>query len=137
MVAFSDGSVKAQLGVPDMKLPIHYALCYPERVNADIKPLNLWDIGKLTFAKPDTDTFRCLPLAIKAGRMGGTMPTVLNGANEVAVELFLKGKIKFLEIAEIVEEAMSNHKNVLNPSLDDIIDTDRLVREEVYAKWQR
>ena len=137
LVEFNDYSVLGQMGLPDMKLPIHYALCYPERVKSNIKPLNLWDVGKLTFGKPDTETFRCLSLAIKAGRMGGTMPTVLNGANEVAVELFLKGKIKFLEIAEIVEEAMSNHKNVLNPSLDDIIDTDRLVREEVYSKWQR
>ena len=137
MVEFKDYSVLGQMGLPDMKLPIHYALCYPQRVKSDIKPLNLWEIGKLTFGKPDMVTFRCLPLAIKAGRAGGTMPTVLNGANEVAVELFLKGKIKFLEIAEIVEEAMSNHKNVLNPSLDDIIDTDRFVREEVYSKWQR
>ena len=137
MVEFKDYSVLGQMGLPDMKLPIHYALCYPDRVASSIKPLKLWEIGKLTFAKPDTETFKCLPLAIRAGRMGGTMPTVLNGANEVAVELFLKGKIKFLEIAEIVEEAMSNHKNVLNPSLDDIIDTDRFVREEVYAKWQR
>ena len=126
-------SVLAQLGLPDMKLPIHYALCYPERVASKVQQLNLWDIGNLTFAKPDYDTFRCLSLAIKAGKEGGSMPTVLNGANEVAVELFLKGKIKFNDIARIVENAMENHKNVLNPKLDDIIYTDKCVREEVYS----
>ena len=134
LVEFKDMSVLAQLGLPDMKLPIHYALCYPKRVPSNVKPLNLWEVGNLTFAKPDYDTFRCLSLAIKAGREGGTMPTVLNGANEVAVELFLKGKIKFNDIARIVENAMNNHKNVLNPKLDDIIYTDKCVREEVYSK---
>jgi len=133
LVEFKDMSVIAQLGLPDMKLPIHYALCYPKRVPSKVKQLNLWDVGKLTFGKPDYDTFRCLSLAIKAGRAGGTMPTVLNGANEVAVELFLKGKIKFNDIARIVEKAMKNHKNVLNPNLDDIIYTDKCVREEVYS----
>ena len=137
LVEFKDLSVLAQMGLPDMKLPIHYALCYPHRVPSGIKPLNLWELGKLTFAKPDMETFRCLPLAIKAGKDGGTMPTVLNGANEVAVELFLKGKIKFNDIFKIVENALSNHKNVLNPTLNDIIDTDRYVREEVYSKWQQ
>ena len=134
LVEFKDMSVLAQLGLPDMKLPIHYALCYPHRIPSGVKPLNLWEVGNLTFGKPDYDTFRCLSLAIKAGREGGTMPTVLNGANEVAVELFLKGKIKFNDIARIVENAMENHKNVLNPKLDDIIYTDKCVREEVYSK---
>ncbi len=137
LVEFKDMSVLAQLGLPDMKLPIHYALCYPKRVQSNVQQLNLWDIGRLTFGKPDYDTFRCLSLAIKAGRDGGTMPAVLNGANEVAVELFLNGKIKFNDISRIVENAMDNHKNVLNPKLDDIIYTDRCVREEVYAKWQQ
>lgn len=134
LVEFKDMSVLAQLGLPDMKLPIHYALCYPHRIPSGVKQLNLWEVGNLTFGKPDYDTFRCLSLAIKAGREGGTMPTVLNGANEVAVELFLKGKIKFNDIARIVENAMENHKNVLNPKLDDIIYTDKCVREEVYSK---
>ena len=134
LVEFKDMSVIAQLGLPDMKLPIHYALCYPKRVSSNVKQLNLWDISKLTFDKPDYETFKCLSLAIKAGMEGGTMPTVLNGANEVAVELFLKGKIKFNDIARIVESAMDNHKNVLKPTLDDIIYTDRCVREEVYSK---
>lgn len=136
LVEFKDMSVIAQLGLPDMKLPIHYALCYPERISSNVKQLNLWDIGKLTFDKPDYEAFRCLSLAVKAGREGGTMPTVLNGANEVAVELFLNGKIKFNDISRIVESAMNNHKNVLNPNLDDIIYTDKCVREEVYSKWQ-
>ena len=136
LVEFKDMSVIAQLGLPDMKLPIHYALCYPDRVPSKVEQLNLWDIGKLTFAKPDYDTFKCLSLAIEAGRQEGTMPTVLNGANEVAVELFLKGKIKFNDISRIVENALNNHKNVLKPNLDDIIYTDRCVREEVYSKWQ-
>lgn len=134
LVEFKDMSVLAQLGLPDMKLPIHYALCYPHRIPSGVKQLNLWEVGNLTFGKPDYDTFRCLSLANKAGREGGTMPTVLNGANEVAVELFLKGKIKFNDIARIVENAMENHKNVLNPKLDDIIYTDKCVREEVYSK---
>ena len=134
LVEFKDMSVLAQLGLPDMKLPIHYALCYPHRIPSGVKQLNLWEVGNLTFGKPDYDTFRCLSLAIKAGREGGTMPTVLNGANEVAVELFLKGKIKFNDIARIVENAMENHKNVLNLKLDDIIYTDKCVREEVYSK---
>lgn len=137
LVEFKDKSVLAQLGLPDMKLPIHYALCYPKRVESDVKQLNLWDIGKLTFTKPDYDTFRCLSLAIRAGREGGTMPTVLNGANEVAVELFLKGKIRFNDISRIVESSMNNYKNVLKPNLDDIIYTDKCVREEVYSKWQQ
>ncbi len=137
LVEFKDKSVLAQLGVPDMKLPIHYALHYPARTDSIVEPLDLAKVGCLNFAKPDCETFRCLKLAIAAGKAGGTMPTVLNGANEVAVELFLSGKIKFLDIADIVEEAMNNHKNVLNPTLQDIIDTDRYVREEVYAKWQR
>ncbi len=136
LVEFKDMSVIAQLGLPDMKLPIHYALCYPDRVPSDVRQLNLWEVGNLTFDSPDYDTFTCLSLAIDAGRRGGTMPTVLNGANEVAVELFLKGKIRFNDISRIVENAMNNHKNVLNPNLDDIIYTDRCIREEVYSKWQ-
>ena len=136
LVEFKDKSVLAQLGLPDMKLPIHYALCYPDRVSSNAGQLNLWDIGKLTFAKPDFETFECLSLAIEAGKAGGIMPTVLNGANEAAVDLFLNGKVKFCDIAEIVKNSLSNRKNVLNPTLDDIIDTDKAVREEVYNKWQ-
>ncbi len=134
MVEFNDNSIIAQASLPDMKLPIHYALCYPKRVNSCTESLDLAKIGTLTFEKPDYDTFSCLGLAIKAGKAGGTMPTVLNGANEVAVDLFLKGKIKFLEIGEMVERAVNNHKNTLNPKIEDIIYTDRLIREELYSK---
>jgi len=133
MVEFLDGSVLAQMGLPDMKLPIHYALCYPERIPSGLKPLDLAKIGKLTFDKPDYETFKCLSLAIKAGKTGGTMPVVLNGANEAAVEKFLSGKIKFMQIADLVEKCMNLHKNKLNPTLLDIIETDREIRNEVEA----
>lgn len=136
LVEFKDKSVIAQMGLPDMKLPIHYALCFPKRVESTVARLDLWDVGTLSFAKPDYETFPCLNLAISAGRQGGTMPVVLNAANEVAVELFLNGKISFGDISEIVEQSLLGHKNVLKPSLEDIIETDGNVRKEVYAKWQ-
>ena len=135
MVEFTDGSILAQMGLPDMKLPIHYALCYPNRAASMSEPLNLAKIGKLTFAQPDYDTFKCLSLAINAGMTGGTMPTVLNAANEVAVDMFLNGRIKFLEIGEIVQKCLQNHKNIINPKLIDIIDTDKQIREEVENLW--
>ncbi|MBQ4543059.1 MAG: 1-deoxy-D-xylulose-5-phosphate reductoisomerase [Clostridia bacterium] len=135
MVEFCDNSVIAQLSVPDMRLAIHYALCYPKRVPSNVPPLDLTKIGSLTFEKPDTDTFNCLSLAIDAGKKGGTMPTVLNGADEVAVSLFLQGKIKFLQIAEIVEKAMTEHENTLNPTIDDIIETDREIRNKILKDW--
>ena len=135
MVEFCDNSVIAQLSVPDMRLAIHYALCYPKRVPSNVPSLNLSQIGSLTFEKPDTDTFNCLSLAIDAGKKGGTMPTVLNGADEVAVSLFLQGKIKFLQIAEIVEKAMTEHENTLNPTIDDIIETDREIRNKILKDW--
>jgi len=131
MVEFKDNSVVAQLSLPDMKLPIHYALCYPERVASCTKSLDLTEIGKLTFEKPDYDTFLCLKLAIEAGRAGGTMPAALNAANEVAVDMFLKGKIKFLQIGEIVKNTVLNHKNTLNPNIDDIIYTDNEIRNRL------
>ncbi|MBO7208759.1 MAG: 1-deoxy-D-xylulose-5-phosphate reductoisomerase, partial [Clostridia bacterium] len=135
MVEFCDNSVIAQLSVPDMRLAIHYALCYPKRVPSNVLALDLSQIGSLTFEKPDTDTFNCLSLAIDAGKKGGTMPTVLNGADEVAVSLFLQGKIKFLQIAEIVEKALLEHKNTLNPTIDDIIETDREIRNKILKDW--
>jgi len=117
--------------MPDMRLPIHYAICYPKRVSSIAESLDFTKLSKLTFAQPDTETFKLLPLAISAGREGGTAPTVLNAANEAAVELFLSGKIKFLEIAEIVEKHLSMHKNIINPLLNDIIETDKQIREEI------
>lgn len=131
MVEFNDNSIVAQLSLPDMKLPIHYALCYPERVASCTESLDLTKIGKLTFEKPDYDTFSCLKLAVEAGKAGGTMPAALNAANEVAVDLFLKGKIKFLQIGEIVENVVLNHKNTLNPNIEDIIYTDKEIREKL------
>ena len=112
MVEFKDGSVIAQMGIPDMKLPIQYALNYPERFDRIGERLNLFDIRTLTFDKPDTETFECLKLAFNAIDKGGIVPTVMNAANEIAVAAFLDGKIRFLDIAAVVRETMDNCKNV-------------------------
>lgn len=128
-VEFSDGAVIAQLGTPDMRLPIQYALTYPERSDYAFEHLSLSEIGTLTFEKPDTDTFRCLPLCIKAITEGGLKPTAVNGANEQAVKLFLEGKIKFLQIAELVEKALLSAQNKKEFTLEDILETDKLARE--------
>lgn len=130
-VELSDGAVIAQLGTPDMRLPIQYALTYPKRSKYAFEKLNLFEIGTLTFQKPDTDTFRCLPLCIEAINTGGLAPTAVNGANEEAVRLFLDGKIKFLQIADLVEKALINVQNKKEFSLEDILETDRLAREIV------
>lgn len=128
-VELSDGALIAQLGTPDMRLPIQYALTYPERSGYAFERLSLTDIGTLTFSKPDTDTFRCLPLCIEAINQGGLAPTAVNGANEESVRLFLEGKIKFLQIAELVEKALLNVNNKKDFSLEDILATDRAARE--------
>lgn len=128
-IELSDGAVIAQLGTPDMRLPIQYALTYPERSNYCFERLSLTDIGTLTFAKPDTETFRCLPLCIEAVNVGGLAPTAVNGANEEAVRLFLEGKIKFLQIADLVEKALLTVNNKKEYVLDDILETDKLARE--------
>jgi len=133
MVEFCDNAVLAQLGAPDMKLPIQYAITYPERRPMSGNELDLLSCGSLTFDKPDTDTFRCLALAYKAGKIGHTMPCVLNGANEAAVNLFLTGKIGFLDIADIVESAMEAHKPIENPTLSDILACDKCAREFVIS----
>ena len=130
MVEFCDLSVIAQMSLPSMKHPIQYAFTYPERMPSPDKRLSLTDIGKLTFYKPDEETFKCLALAKKAGFDGGIMPTVLNAANEVAVDAFLKDKIKFLEIGEYVEKILSKYQNKLNPTIEDIIEVDKTVRME-------
>ncbi len=132
MVEFADHAVIAQLGTPDMKLPIQYALTYPARLPMTENKLDLTK-QPLTFAEADTETFRCLPLAVSAGKQGGTMPTVLNGANEAAVALFLEGKIGFLAITEMVERAMLAHGNIENPTLSDIFEADKWAREYVYS----
>ena len=130
-VEFSDGAVIAQLGTPDMRLPIQYALTYPQRSDYAFEHLSLADIGTLTFEKPDTDTFRCLTLCIDAITEGGLKPTVVNGANEQAVKLFLEGKIKFLQIADLVEKAFVSVNNKKEFTLEDILETDKLSRESV------
>ena len=138
MVEYKDASVIAQLGSPDMRLPIQYALNYPERKGMIAKPVNFYELGALTFEKPDLETFKCLRFAYEAGKIGGLAPTILNGANEEAVALLLKEKIKFLQIAEIIEECMSvfkeNYYDEL--TLDNIIELDKKVREYIRTKWE-
>ena len=132
MVEFIDGSVKAQLGYPDMRLPIQYALCYPERLaNPQLPRLDWEGIKNLTFEQPDLDTFPCLKLAIEAGRKGGTYPAVLCAADEVAVELFLSQRIKFTDIAKLVEQALEEHQATSHPTLEEIMAADNWAREKV------
>jgi len=128
-VEFVDRSVIAQMSLPSMKHPIQYAFTYPERLVSKDEPLDLKKLAKLTFFEPDEEAFPLLALAKKAGKLGGIMPTVLNAANENAVYAFLDGKIKFNEIPDYVEKTMSEYKNIENPSLSDIIETDKSVRE--------
>ena len=128
-VELTDGAVIAQLGTPDMRLPIQYALTYPERSDFSFEKLSLSDIGTLTFEKPDTETFRLLPLCIEAITEGGLKPTAVNGANEQAVKLFLEGKIKFLQIQELVEKALLSTQNKSDFTVEDIFETDKLARE--------
>lgn len=125
MVEFNDGAVLAQLGIPDMKLPIQYALTYPERFPCPSEPLNLTKYGKLTFFEPDRDTFRCMELCREAIRRGGLVPAAANGANEAAVELFLQGKIHFLQIPELVERAMLRQENTPADGVDAVLEADR------------
>lgn len=132
-IELSDGAVIAQLGTPDMRLPIQYALTYPERSDFAFEKLSLSDIGTLTFQKPDTETFKLLPLCIKAINEGGLKPTAVNGANEQAVKLFLEGKIKFLQIADLVEKALDSAQNIKDFGLEDIFETDKTAREFVLS----
>ena len=136
MVQFCDNSVIAQLGAPDMRLPIQYALNYPNRHEAVADELNLLEIQSLHFMPPDKETFRALELAYIAGRRGGLQTAVMNSANEEAVELFLKDKIRYSEIAEVVEEAMERYRNLGEISLDKVLETDIEVREYVRRKFR-
>ncbi len=132
MVEFVDGSVKAQLSHPDMRLPIQYALSYPERLpNPQFRKLDWSYIKDLTFEQPDYNTFPCLKLAIEAGKKGGTYPAVLCAADEVAVELFLSQRIKFTDIARLVEQTLDEHKATAHPTLEEIIMADTWAREKV------
>ena len=133
-VEYNDNSVIAQLGVPDMKIPIQYALLYPERVECDVKRLSLIDCGKLTFAEPDYDTFECLSACIKACGMGGTACALTNGANEEAVRLFLEGRISFTRIGELVSGVIGDIQSSEINSAEDILSADRTAREYVLSK---
>jgi 1-deoxy-D-xylulose-5-phosphate reductoisomerase len=131
MVEFHDGSIIAQLGTPDMRIPIQYALTYPERTPTNTARLDLTEVGTLHFQKMDFNRYRCLRFAYEAGRRGGTLPVVLNAANEVCVQAFLNGKIKFLEIEDVIEWALENHAPTANPDLDTILSVDQETREIV------
>ena len=132
MVQFCDGSVIAQLGCPDMKLPIQYALTYPERQPSQFERLDFWQLHDLTFERPDTETFKGLKFAYEAGRIGGSMPCVFNGANEVAVAAFLRGDIHFLDIYDVIEAAMLKRETILEPTLEELLAEDQWARS--YAR---
>lgn len=131
MVEYTDGSVIAQMGMPDMRGPIQFALTYPDRMERSHPGIDFIKLGKLTFEEPDTDTFRCLDLAVQAIRTGGSMPAAMNAANEAAVEMFLNEEIGFLDIPEIIERVMAEHSVIKEPSLDAIMETDKEVRRYV------
>ncbi|MBP3196689.1 MAG: 1-deoxy-D-xylulose-5-phosphate reductoisomerase [Butyrivibrio sp.] len=124
-VQFCDGAVIGQMGVPDMKLPIQYALFYPDRRPMNEKRLDLFELGSMTFEKPDMETFRGLKLAFDSAKEGGSMPTVFNAANEMAVRAFLKGEIKYLQIYDMIQRAMDHHVKIDNPSVEDILQAEK------------
>jgi len=134
LIEYNDNSVIAQLGVPDMRIPIQYALTYPERFESPVKKLNLWDYPNLTFFRPDYETFRCIDLCREAITRGGLYPCIANGANEMANELFREGKIGFLQIADLVSYAMENAENTVGGSLEAILEADRNARRLVKSK---
>ena len=134
MVEFVDGAVIAQLGTPDMKLPIQYALYYPERRYLPGDRVDFWKIGHLDFEEPDMDTFYGLELAYEAGRTGGTLPTVFNAENELAVSQFLNREIKYLEIIEIIEDCMRAHKTIENPTVEQILETEAATYERIRSR---
>ena len=133
LVEFVDGSVKAQLGVPDMRLPIQYALTYPGRLHAPVLPLDLAGLGALTFAEVDPRRYPCLALAYEAGRRGGTSPTVLNAANEEAVARFLQGELRFTDIASLIGEVLEAHRATEQPSLEEVLGADAWARDVARA----
>lgn len=131
MVEYNDHSIMAQLGSPDMRIPIQYALTYPKRLNNSLKSLSFSDVSELTFKKPDYERFSCLKYAFEAGKIGGTMPAVLNAANEVLVSAFLSDKINYLDISRIVKETMDSHTLIKNPDIYEILEVDKSVKEKV------
>lgn len=134
MVEYVDGAIMAELGAPDMKLPIQYALYYPERRYLSGERVDFWKLGRLDFEAPDMNTFYGLVLAYEAGRAGGTLPTVFNAANELAVKQFLNREIKYLEITEIIEDCMRAHKNILDPTLEQILETEKATYERIKSR---
>ena len=134
LVEFTDGSLLAQLAVPDMRLPIQYALTYPERLPSLVKPCDLAAIGSLTFHRPDQQTFRCLGLAYRAIAAGGTLPAVMNAANEVAVHAFLEDRIGFMDIANVIQATMRTIESITVRTIDDIIAADAQARHEADAR---
>ena len=135
MVQFVDGAVIAQLGTPDMKLPIQYALYYPDRRYLTGDRLDFAKLGQITFEKPDMETFQGLPLALQASRTGGSMPTVFNAANERAVSKFLHREIGFTDIYQIIIESMEHHKVQQQPTVEDILDTEKATYEFIESRW--
>lgn len=135
MVEFEDGSLKAQLGLADMRLPIQYALSYPERLKTDFPKFNMFDYPQLSFERPNHNVFKCLELAYKAIRKGGNIPAIMNAANEIAVESFLKGNIGFLDIANIIEEAMDRYNFIAKPDVIDYFETDKEARRELSSLY--
>jgi len=134
-VEYVDGGIMAQLGVPDMKLPIQYALFYPDRRPMDTGRVDFFQLGQLTFERPDTETFRGLALAYRAAEAGGTMPTVFNAANEKAVALLLQKKITFMQIPELIESSMENHKVVADPTVEQILETEQSAYEYIKQRY--
>ena len=135
MVEFKDGAIMAQLGTPDMRLPIQYALYYPHRRYLDGDRLDFTKLREITFEVPDMDTFRGLPMAIQASREGGSMPTVFNAANELAVKKFLEEKIGFLDIYEIIAQSMERHKKIAHPDLDEILSVEQDTYQWIESRW--
>ncbi|GAB5616425.1 1-deoxy-D-xylulose-5-phosphate reductoisomerase [Faecalimonas canis] len=135
MVEYVDGAIIAELGTPDMKLPIQYALYYPERRYLPGDRLDFKKLSQITFEEPDMETFYGLRLAYEAGKEGGSLPTVFNAANELAVSKFLNRQIRYLEIPEIIEECMRNHKNIKNPSVEEILKTEQEVYNQIESRW--
>lgn len=128
MVQFTDGSIKAQLGLPDMKLPIHYALAYPQRVNSNFERFNFLNYPEFTFTQADTNTFRNLDIAFRAMEKGGNMPCIINAANEIVVDAFLKDKIGFLQMSDLIEECMQQMAFISHPTLHNYLETDQHTR---------
>ena len=135
MVEFKDGAIMAQLGTPDMRLPIQYALYYPHRRYLDGDRLDFTKLREITFEVPDMETFRGLPMAIQASREGGSMPTVFNAANELAVKKFLEEKIGFLDIYEIIAQSMDRHKKIAHPDLDEILSVEQDTYQWIESRW--